>query len=439
MKNNYVLLFAVVASLLFTACSFEEDIHRAAYDGKLDQVKTYVERGGKLDTLLFESNYTLLEYATMGGRIDVMKYLIFKSNDKNKLGDEKRLMYLAAKSGNIDAAKLLVKRGLNVNDEFGDGSYLESGFPLLVASQNRDYGMMSYLISKGANVNAKDKNGTTPLIEAIFYSHQGNPFKCVKLLVEKGADVNQADNKGSSPLALAALAEHQDIVKYLVQKGADINKRGEEGETALTYAAGEANSHLFDYFVKLGADQNVRLDDGSTVLMQAVSSSNVDFVKSLRTKYGYSIEAKDTLGQNILLYAVKQSDEKMIVYAVDELKFDVNSVDYSYKTPLMLAAEALDLGKIKLLLKYGGKINAQDKNGLTPLMYSAISSYYDESVPKEDEFYEVIKYLIDSGARVDIKDKSGSIALDYVKDKQLPKIIELLKQSSKSRNYAATK
>ncbi len=420
-------LVLVIFLAALASCTSRNDIHQVAFDGNIDKVKAYIEAGGKLDTL-DEGGNSLMRNAAAGGHVDLMKYLESKGADVKELKNARGLIHAAVESKNIEAVKFLLDRGINIDDKNPDEILSSNETPLLIAAKNRNYDMMSYLISKGANVNAKNKQGDTPLIETIFLSFtEGSPLKCVMLLVQKGADVNLADNKGSTPVALASLTEQKDVVEYLVQKGADINRRGEEGETALTYAAGKANKQLFEYFVKLGANPNVKLDDSTTVLMRAADSNKIEFVQSLLSKYKYKIGDKDTLGRNLLMHAVEKSDGQMIDYIVSKLHADVNCKDYHGTTSLMLAAGSFQLEKAKVLIKYGSRINAQDSDGFTPLMYSARSSFYDDSVPREEDFRDFMKYLIDSGARKDIRNKAGLVALDYVKDKQLPTIIELLK------------
>ncbi len=81
------------------------------------------------------------------------------------------------------------------------------------------------LIEAGADVNAADRHGTTPLYLAARYGHAG----VASLLIERGADVNARTNEGSSAVVIASVYGHDDVVRVL----AGLEKR----------AAGGARSH----------------------------------------------------------------------------------------------------------------------------------------------------------------------------------------------------
>jgi ankyrin repeat protein len=351
MRNTIVAVAIMLLPLCLYSCSPpKSEVHEAAYSGDITKVKAYVEAGGQLDTL-DPWERTIIGNALAGGQVAVIKYLLSKGIDEKEWHNGRAFIHQATESNQVEAVRFLVERGADVNSRtLGDPVLGDKGqTPLLLAAQELDYPVATYLISKGAQVNAQDEYSNTPLITAIFLSHgeHSNPakiFQFVKLLVEHGADINQADKKGSTPLALAALTEHKEVVDYLVQKGADINKRGENGETAFSYAAGEANKSLCEYFIRLGARPNDRLDDGSTVLMQALRSDNMEFLRWLIPKYSYNIQDRDTSGQTLLMYAVNKS-LATTRFVVNDLKMDVNASDASGVTPLILAARNLELDK----------------------------------------------------------------------------------------------
>ncbi|KZV45664.1 hypothetical protein F511_02324 [Dorcoceras hygrometricum] len=89
--------------------------------------------------------------------------------------------------------------------------------------------IISHLLRRGANPEAKDLDGATPL----HYATQVGAVQTVKLLIKYKVDVNVADNEGWTPLHVAIQTRNRDIVKILLVNGADKTRRNKDGNTAL--------------------------------------------------------------------------------------------------------------------------------------------------------------------------------------------------------------
>jgi ankyrin repeat protein len=107
---------------------------------------------------------------------------------------------------------------------------------LLEAAENGDLIKVQTLLENGANPNAKDNAGRTPLHIAALWGR----VEIVKLLLERDVNPNAKDNYGDTPLHIAALWGHVEIVKILLERGADPNAKDNDEHIPLDYAEDNA-------------------------------------------------------------------------------------------------------------------------------------------------------------------------------------------------------
>ena len=105
----------------------------------------------------------------------------------------------------------------------------------------------------------------------------------MKHLVDNGADVNAMDNDGWTPLILAARYKTLEMVKYLVDNGVNVNATKNDGWTPLMFAAKYGTFEMVNYLVEYGADVNAKNDDGWDVLQIARSNERLEIVQYLTT------------------------------------------------------------------------------------------------------------------------------------------------------------
>ncbi len=163
--------------------------------------------------------------------------------------------------------------GVNVNVR---DSYDET--PLHIAVRSNNLEAVIYLVKQGADLEAKNRSGDTPLqlaagkalkpkmkddddeeIKAIYNR------RIVAYLIEKGADVNTSDVVGWTPLHHAARFNNMPVIKLLVEHGADLYAQADlssdAGHTPLHIAAMYGALEAVDYFAYKGV--NIYTEDNN--------------------------------------------------------------------------------------------------------------------------------------------------------------------------------
>ena len=202
------------------------------------------------------------------------------------------LLHHAAGFGAVDTLTMLLDSGADVNAKNRRGST-----PLHWAIP--DEAKVRLLLSRGANVNAKQVEGRTPLYQA---ASMGNGLAIIRLLLASGADPNIAIAIGRTPLMAAAGRGDLETMRVLVEAKAQVDVRNGAGETALILAAGDGNPQAVQFLLDRGADARVRTKRNETALGNASTAGNEATVRML-LDHGAEVNVRNVRGYSPLLLA----------------------------------------------------------------------------------------------------------------------------------------
>jgi ankyrin repeat protein len=121
---------------------------------------------------------------------------------------------------------------------------------LFSALEKGDDKQFDQLIAQGSDVTYKrPSDGATPL----HLVAQNGRAPIAETLVSRGAEIDAKDNSGGTPLHWAAQNGHLAVVRFLIDKGSDVNAKRGDGATPLDLAIAKGNAPLVEYLKRSGA------------------------------------------------------------------------------------------------------------------------------------------------------------------------------------------
>lgn len=324
---------------------------------------------------------------------------------------------------NIDQRNSLGQTGLmyaiNIG-RFGDfGRYDET---------SDTSGLVETLIYYGADVNARSEQSpreedhsfdNTPLHFAALRVNPRNSVPMIDYLVDAGADINAQNNLGETPLMWSMQQSRMEtltpVFKAMIADLADVNIQNNIGNTYLHLVIREKDINWIQYLMKnFGSmfDLTLKNKEGWTPLAYAKNTLQPESERAIEEfeplGIGDQINVRDMLGRTGLMLAIIRSDlpfaERQIQY-----RADVNAADTTRfaNSPLHFAVinHQNMLPFVTLLLDNNADPNGQNAYGETPLHYLV---KYNLRSPERNQ---VAKILINAGADPNKMNKRGKSAM----------------------------
>ena len=409
-------------------------LHWAVRADDLDTTRLLV-RGGANVKAANRYGVTPISLAAVNGNAAAIELLLKAGADPNTTMEEgETVLMTAARTGKADAVKALLVHGATANAS----ESFEGETALMWAAAENHVDVTNLLVEVGADIDARSKALDTPKLSfprsggpntpfprggwtAAMYAARQGAAETTRVLAERGANLNVQDPDGTTALMLAIINAHYDTAAVLIEMGADPNVVDVSGMPAL-YAAVDIHTVRWTFgrpapFLteKLTAVDIVRM------LLEHGAQPNAMLRRALLARHHDPGDRQLSTGSTALMRAVKTGDADVVKLLLDH-GADGTIIQPNGTTVLMIAAglgtapadtvvevEAPRVSKVteegvvkvlELCATRCGDVNAFNADGDTAL-HGAVN-----------RSARVVKFILEHGARADMKNKRGLAPLD---------------------------
>ena len=308
-------------------------------------------------------------------------------------------LHIAALSKQVESAKALLERKAKVSatNKFG---YT----PLHCASIGGSATLVQILIKDyGANPNAKDKHGNTPL-------HYAEEVDIIDMLVQGKAKTEAKNEFHQTPLHIFAQNGQLELAKMMLRRGAVVDSWDHEKVTPLMRAVFENKSETAELLLaydasvthKVGKDQDAVLhlaaEKGFSVVVSKILDSGPPHLVDVNIR-----NAKNQTPLWITVLNDHPETARMLIQHGAALETEIKGDDDYHSTPLVMAAAGGKWEMVRVLCGGGADVRAKvSKRGTTALHFAAAQGSL-----------EIAVLLIEKGASFRETDADNNCALDY--------------------------
>ena len=261
--------------------------------------------------------------------------------------------YLAHGSGHVwhrepsDSSYRFRKTGLHVTAGFG-----------LVE-------LLSLLLDRGIDINARDSDKNTALHDAVVYRHPD----ALKLLLKRGAKVNVRNIDDNTPLYLAVSFSYEELLPTLLKKGAGVDYHCKDGWLPLHKAADNGHLAITQTLLNHGASVRARSVRGLSPLHRAAGRGHVQVVQLLLSR-GSPVDLTTVDGWTPL-HGASSSGQDEVVRVLLEHNAEVDRRSRDQRTALHRACRGGCYDVVKRLLLANADPSLKDCDADLPLHRAA--------------------------------------------------------------------
>lgn len=371
----------------------------------------------------YNAKYTPLQLAIMIEYEELIQMLLKAGADPNQedpRGRKDTPLHLAVHKRNWFIVDMLLEAGADPNkpDVYGM-------VPLNFALRG-DIGLAERLLKGGADPKVKSKYGGKNLImqELVESWNLNDKQKMdnIELLLDHGLDINDIDDynstcllyffrRGISPL----------LLRFLIKNGANVNIVSKENETALNLSLKkicDESIEILSILLEAGADHRLGDNPLLTLVKQRTYNNDDEYeyvkMSMIQTliEAGVDLYAKDEYENTLLhLICMKSAWNQILEILLKKMATQLHSKSLKKDSDTSRTKKA-----------YNRFINAQNKNGDTPILY-CIKNAVVGWVGWIQVNLEGVKLLLDFGADPNIPNSDGNICLHLTQNKDTIEII----------------
>lgn len=270
-----------------------------------------------------DKGFTLLHIAAERGQVDIMRLLLEKKTDVNKLNVNLwSALHSATFACSVEAVQLLLDHGAVVSEDSDLWTCLH------VAAEKGDPPLIDCLFKgcKDLDVNAKHNSAWTPLHIAVYNQRtevvkslldhgakqltddskwfplhlaaQFGPVDVARLLLDQEGVLDAKNHGGYTPLRVAIFNEQYEVAQLLLDRGAKSDVRDESGESALHESIKKRHLDLFKRIVGSTQDLNAQSSIRQITPLHAAIEKGSDEMIDILIEYGASMSITDCYGMN---------------------------------------------------------------------------------------------------------------------------------------------